>query len=582
MKSFIFSIGILWGLISLLMPFKLNKLTDQSNIKQYLLKKKLSVLACTPDRNDPDLLPDDAFTMVPLPGWGNYLWKIQSKSDSTQFYFNQGINMYYSFHIFEALASFKKASLLDTEAPMPYWGIALAYGPNINDVTYTATPKALEAIKKAESLSARSNAFEKGLITAMLLRYSADSSKKRIELDGAYAQSMKELYSRNLSNPDAGALYADALMLLHPWDLYDQQQRPKPWTPELVEVLENVLKLSPNHPAANHYYIHAVEASETPARALQSADKLGSLLPSVSHMVHMPSHIYIRTGMYRKGNEVNKKAIEGYNQYTALFPSAANGVFLYLFHNLHMQATCAIMNGDFSEAQSLSEKLKENIPYEYLSSPPPDAEYLQYMYMTEIFSYIRYGKWENILALPEIPDSVVYARILLEYGRGIAFARLGRTKEAEISLQKLNQVLQANERLNIKMGAFNTAYAGGEIAHAMLNGIIAEEKNNLDEAIHWFSEAVKLEDQLIYNEPRDWLLPTRQYLAAVYLKKGSLNEAEKILWEDLRINPDNGWALTGLGIALDKKGNKKEASTIKKSLDKLGNQKDFNKKSPVF
>jgi tetratricopeptide (TPR) repeat protein len=204
------------------------------------------------------------------------------------------------------------------------------------------------------------------------------------------------------------------------------------------------------------------------------------------------------------------------------------------------------------------------------------------MYMTELFSYIRYGKWDNLLALPEMPDSIAYARILQEYGRGIAQARLGRISEAEASLQKLNQVLQSNERLKIKMGAFNSAYACGEIAQAMLRGIISEEKNNLDDAIHWLSEAVKLEDQLTYNEPRDWLLPTRQYLAAVYLKKGKLNEAETLLQEDLRINPDNGWALTGLWITQNKKGSKKEAASTKKALENLGNQKDFNKNSPVF
>jgi tetratricopeptide (TPR) repeat protein len=582
MKNFFFPVGIILGLFGLFVPVKFNSRPDESALRLYLEKKKLFSITCTPDRNDPDFLPADALSMVPLPGWGMYDWKISSSSDSARFYFSQGINMYYSFHIIESLASFKKASLLDPGAPMPYWGIALAYGPNINDVTYTATPNALEAIKKAASLSAGTSSFEKGLISSMLLRYSSDTTQKRVDLDGAYAKSMKALYARYPGNPDAGALYADALMLLHPWDLYDQQQKPKPWTPELVKVLETVLKLSPNHPAANHYYIHAVEASSNPGRALPSADKLGNLLPSVSHMVHMPSHIYIRTGMYEKGNAVNKKAIEGYNQYYTLFPKVENGAFLYLFHNLHMQATCAIMNGHFSEAQSLSVKLKENIPYDFLSIPPPDAEYLQYMYMTELFSYIRYGKWDDILALPEMPDSIAYARILQEYGKGIAYARLGSIKEAEASLQKLNQVLQSTDRLKIKMGAFNTAFACGEIANAMLKGIIAEEKNNLDDAIRWLSEAVKLEDRIIYNEPRDWLLPTRQYLAAVYLKKGRWNEAETTLREDLRINPDNGWAFTGLWITLNKKGSKKDAATFKKSLDALGNQKDFNKNSPVF
>lgn len=582
MKNYIFSFSILICLLSLVNPFKLKGVSDNEALRIYFEKKKKISLSCTPDRNDMSLFPEDDFSMVPLPGWGNYDWKIKSVSDSAQFYFRQGINMYYSFHIIESLASFKKASFLDPSAPMPYWGIALAYGPNINDVTYSATPLALEAIKKAETHLKGSSDFERGLINAMLLRYSSDTSKKRIELDAAYALAMKVLYINNPDNPDAGALYADALMLLHPWDLYDQQQNPKTWTPELVNVLEKILQQSPNHPAANHYYIHAVEASDNPGRAIPSADKLGSLLPSVSHMVHMPSHIYIRTGMYQKGNEVNRKAIDGYNLYNTLYPKAENGAFLYLFHNLHMQASCALLNGDFSEATSLAIKLKETIPADYLSMPPPDAEFLQYMYSTEIFSYIRYGKWEKLQTMPDIPDSLAYAKILLEYGRGISFARLGKHAEAELSLQKMNQLLSETERLKIRMGAFNTAYAGGEIAITMLKGIIAEEQNNLDEAIRLLSEAVKLEDGLIYDEPRDWLVPVRQYLAAVYMKKGALNEAESLLKQDLKINPDNGWALTGLWIILNKKGNKQEATKIKKALDALGNQHDFNKNGPVF
>ena len=380
--------------------------------------------------------------MVPLPGWGNYSWKIKTSSDSAGYYFSQGINMYYSFHIIESLASFNKAAWFDPASPMPYWGMALAYGPNINDVTYTATPKAIEAIHRSDSLSAGCTLFEKGLIKAMKLRYSADTSKKRNELDGAYAKAMKELYENHPHNADAGALYADALMLLHPWDLYDQQQKPKPWTPELVTVLERTLKLNPQHPAANHYYIHAVEASLKPERALSSADKLGDLLPAVSHMVHMPSHIYIRTGMYEKGKQVNQKAIAGYNQYNALFPSVENGVFLYVYHNQHMLATCAIMNGDYEDAVSSSRMLREQIPADYLGSAPPEAEYLQYMYMTEIFSYIRYGKWDKILQQAPVADNLSYANILLEFGKGISYARLKKFDDARLSLQKMEQGLR--------------------------------------------------------------------------------------------------------------------------------------------
>ena len=582
MKNIIFSLGLLFSIISLVITSAKINPAEKSAIRQYLAKKKISSISCTPDRNELGILFDNPNEMIPLPGWGNYTWKIGTKIDSAQFYFDQGINMYYSFHIIESQASFSKAAFLDPKSPMPLWGMALAYGPNINDVTYTATPKALEAINKAKTLSNASSSFEKGLVDAMLLRYSADTSKKRKELDIAYARSMKELYDKNPANPDAGALYADALILLHPWDLYDHQQQPKAWTPEIVNLLENILKTTPNHPAANHYYIHAVEASFNPNRALGSADKLGTLLPKVSHMVHMPSHIYIRTGNFEKGILVNKNAIEGYRQYHKLLPSVEGSAFLYLFHNFHMQATCALNNGIYTEALASSRLLKENIPAEYLQSTPPDAEYLQFMYMTKLFTHIRYGKWEEILKYEEISDSLIYAKILLEFGRGFANARLHNQIEARSSLQKIEQLMKANQRLKIRMGAFNTAYAGGEISAAMLKGIIAEEENNLDDAIQWLTLGVKLEDQMIYDEPKNWILPVRQFLASVYLKKGLLAEAESVLRKDLIINPQNGWTLTGLWVALKGQGKIKEANEVKMSLELLGIGKDFNKTGPVF
>jgi tetratricopeptide (TPR) repeat protein len=247
-----------------------------------------------------------------------------------------------------------------------------------------------------------------------------------------------------------------------------------------------------------------------------------------------------------------------------------------------MQATCALNNGIYSEALASSRLLKENIPTEYLQSTPPDAEYLQYMYMTELFTHIRYGKWAEILMHEEISDSLIYAKILLEFGRGIANARLHNTIEARSSLQKIEQLMNANQRLKIRMGAFNTAYAGGEISTALLKGIIAEEENNLDEAVQWLALGVKLEDQMIYDEPKDWILPVRQFLASVYIKKGRLADAESVLRKDLIINPQNGWTLTGLGVALKGQGKIKEAKEVKKSLDLLGTGKDFNKTGPVF
>jgi tetratricopeptide (TPR) repeat protein len=520
--------------------------------------------------------------MIPLPGWGQYRWTSVSPVDSAQFYFDQGINMYYSFHIVEALSSFQKAAYLDPASAMAYWGIALAYGPNINDVAYNYSPLALKAARKADSLSKSLGAFEKGIIRAMLARYSDNAAIPRINLDEAYAREMKKVFDQFPGNPDAGALYADALMLLHPWDLYDQRQKPKAWTPELVATIEKVLSTAPNHPGANHYYIHAVEASTDPGRALSSADKLGTLLPSVAHMVHMPSHIYIRTGMYEKGNRVNKMAIDGYRRYRQLMPAVEMGAFIYLFHNIHMQATCALGNGTYQEAIAASELLQQELPMEYLGGAPPEAEYLQYMYMTKMFTEIRFGKWDKILQTPGLPDSLLYAGILREFGRSLAFSRQKRFQESVQAIRQMEQILDSSERLKKRMGAFNTAYAGGEVAIALAKGILAEEQQKYPEAVGWLEKAVALEDGMVYDEPKDWLLPPRQYLGAALLKSGNYSKAEIIFREDLGFNPNNGWSLKGLEMAL-KAQNKGDAWKKAEMESRQSREnKDFNPNGPVF
>jgi tetratricopeptide (TPR) repeat protein len=581
MKSFILSMGLLAGLSALWVA--LPRPSGQAfDARTYVAKKKAAAITCAPDRSDPSLLPDDPGDMIPLPGWGKYRWAAVSSVDSAQFYFDQGINMYYSFHIVESLSSFQKAAHLDPSSAMAQWGIALAYGPNINDVVYNYSPLALQAARRADSLSAARAPFEQGLIKAMLARYSDDPSKTRGALDEAYAGAMKKLFEANPGNPDAGTLYADALMLLHPWDLYDHAQRPKAWTPELVATLEKVLRMSPDHPGANHYYIHAVEASASPGRALASADKLGSLLPTVSHMVHMPSHIYIRTGMYDKGNKVNKSAIEGYRAYRQLMPSVENGAFIYLFHNIHMQATCAMNGGTYREAADASTLLRQELPAEYLSGPPPEAEYLQYMYMSELFTEIRFGHWDKILAMPALPDSLLYASILQSFGRSLAYARLHRFSEAHSEIGKMEKTLASSDRLKKRMGAFNTAYAGGEVAVAMAKGVLAEAENRFSEAETWLGKAVQLEDQMVYDEPKDWLLPPRQYLGAVMLKAGKFGNAEAVFRKDLDFNPNNGWSLKGLEMALAAQHREKEWKAYAARSAEVRQNRDFNPLGPVF
>jgi len=580
MKQLLLYVGALVTLSTYSLVYAKFSQKNLSNARYAISVKKANVISCVPERAV--IVSDRPSSMIPLPGWGNYRWPGKTSQDSADFYFNQGMNMYYSFHILEAMASFQKAAFLAPADPMPQWGIALAYGPNINDVAYNYSPLALEAARKASNLSGSRSDFEKSLIAAMLLRYADDPSITRTELDHAYAEAMASIYRQFPGEPDAGALYADALMLQHPWDLYEQDQQPKKWTPQLVAVLENVLSRSPNHPGANHYYIHAVEASKNPERALSSADKLGILLPMVAHMVHMPSHIYIRTGMYEKGIAVNKRAIEGFEAYKTLLPSVENGSFLYLLHNRHMQAASAMNSGYLPEALLASGQLQQDIPGAYLGSAPPEAEYLQYMYMSRVFTDVRFGDWSSLINSANLPDSLIYARILQAFGKSVAYARTRNFIQSEHEIKLMMRLMNSSEKLKTRMGAFNTAFSGGEVAIAMAKGILAEEQNRLEEAVQFLEEAVKLEDRMIYNEPKDWILPPRQYLGSVLLKAGDPGRAEKAFREDLAFNPDNGWSLKGLKSALDATKKEEEARAVGARLKETTKNRNFNPNGPVF
>lgn len=524
----------------------------------------------------------DSANLIPLlDGWGKYRMKVTTGNDSADIYFQQGINMYYGFHIIEALASFEKALKFDPNFTMGYWGKALAYGPNINDIGYSASPEAIEAVQKAKSLYANSPALEKALVDAMEIRYSIDTSQKREHLNQLYADAMKKVYTSFPTSADAAALYADALMVQHPWDLYDRDYNPKPWTPEIVAVLESLVKKFPENPGANHYYIHAVEGSKNPQKGLEVADRLGALMPAVSHLVHMPSHIYIRSGQYAKGAEVNSNAIKGYYNYLSKFPAVSNSTFIYLVHNQHMQAACAAMDGRYKNALAFSYDTQKSVDSTWLDGGGYFGYYAQYMYMTPLFTLTRFGKWDEILQASTIPGNRIFASIVWHYSRGLAYARTRQFEQAEKELQQL-LVKKADPQLTESPAAFNPGLAATQVAEKVLNGVIAEEKGQLQEAIKILKEAVSMEDGMLYNEPKDWILPVRQYLGQTLLKAKQYEEAEKVYRQDLMINPNNGWSLTGLHQALTKQNKRNEAQGIQQQLKKALKESDVQIKSSVF
>ena len=563
----------------LLFVFRFNEKQEQSPLNLTDFKKK-NIIRCGPDW---DKLKDwlEETDISPVPGAGVYKWKISTRNDSAQFYFNQGINMYYSFHIIEAMASFKKAEKFDKYSPMLLWAQALTYGPNINDFGYTASPEALSAIGKAIEFSGRCTDKEIALIEAQRTRYSYDSSQTRVILNQLYVDKMKEAYEKFPGDADVATLYADAMMLQHPWDLWNTDGTPKPWTPLIREVIEKVLAKEPNHPGANHYYIHVMEPSPYAAKALPSAERLGKTNPGLSHVVHMPSHIYLRTGLYTKGVDVNVNAVNSYKRSVPLYAPVSDAAFLYVIHNLHMKTNNAMLAGNYKLSEAAAIETRNSIPADYLSIPAPMGSYVQYIYMTPVLVNIRFGKWDKLLQEKQPDASQVYANILYHFGRGMAFSGRSSINEANQELAAM-KTLMADTSLAIPFTPFSAATDGATVASKLLSGTIALKSGKATDAIKELTEAVRVEQNMIYNEPRDWLLNPKHWLGKAYLVAGDGSNAEKTFNEDLQNNNNNGWALFGLNKALLMQKKYNEAAPVLTRYKKAFNKADINILSPVY
>lgn len=563
----------------ILFAFRFNEKQKISSFNLTEFKKK-NTIGCGPDW---DKLKDwlEEANIPPIPGAGIYKWKISTKSDSAQFYFNQGINMYYSFHIIEAMASFKKAVKFDENSPMLHWAQALAYGPNINDFGYTASPEALAASGKAIELSARCTEKEMALIEAQRVRYSYDSSQTRAMLNQLYVDKMKEAYEKYPRDADVATLYADAMMLQHPWDLWNIDGTPKPWTPLIREVIEKILGKNPMHPGANHYYIHVMEPSPYAAKALPSADRLSKTNPGLAHVVHMPSHIYLRTGLYNKGVDVNVNAVNSYKRSIPLYAPVTGADFLYMIHTLHMKTNNAMLAGNYKVSETAAFETRISILPDYLSFPAPLGNVVQYIYMTPVLVYVRFGKWNEILQQPKPAASQVYATILYHFGRGMAFSAQSRMTEAKNELAAMNS-LMADTSLTIPFTPFSAAIDGAVVASKLLSGSIALRLGQTNEAITDFTKAVSVEQTMVYNEPRDWLLNPKQWLGRAYLTAGDGSNAEKTFQSDLQNNNENGWALYGLNKALLMQKKYNEAAPVLTRFKTAFGKADIKITSPVY
>jgi tetratricopeptide (TPR) repeat protein len=561
------------ALLTALLTLPNAKTDNPGSVYDATVVKAEATVSCTPDRASIAQLLAEGDEINLLPGSGSYVWKINTSSDSAQLYFNQGINMYYGFHIIEAIASLKKAAKFDASNPMAWWAQALAYGPNINDVGYTASPEALWATNKAVELSANASDVEKALIDAMKVRYSDDTTKTRESLNQDYVDAMKAAVEKFPDNIDVMTLYADAMMLQHPWDLWNVDGTPKPWQPAIQAVLEKAIKADPMHPGANHYYIHVVEASPDPGKALHSAGVFEKVTPGLSHLVHMPSHIYLRTGDFDRGIANNVDAVNTYRQYSTLFPASNGNAFIYYWHNLHMLANCAMLSGRYNEAIKAAVELNGALDTATLAMPPPLGSFLYYMYMTPMIVNMRFEKWDEILTTKQPDGKYIYANVLYHFGRGMAYAGKSNFEEAKKEAAMVEDIMK-DESLTIPMSPFSPVSEGSAVAFETLSGYIALKQKDVKKAITHFEQAAKREWEMVYTEPRDWMLNPYQYLGTAYIADKNYKKAEEAFKKDLTRNAKNVWSLSGLEKALRLQGKKKAAMAVKGELKKASAKAD--------
>lgn len=529
-----------------------------SDKKPSPIQRPDNVTGCAPGNTDiRNTLADGKFIPV-LPGWGNHAYQISTTNDSAQFYFNQGLSMYYSYHKGEAIASFREAARFDSSAAMAWWGQALAAGPSYNfSWSYKMKSNVPGIVAQMNKLAANASPKERDLMEAITTRYSSDTTdSRRPELNEIYARHMEKLVEKYPGDLDIKALYVDAVMLMHEWDFWHNDGSPKVWTPVLVKYCEEILKANAKHPAALHYYIHVTEASRNPGVALASADQLKDLMPGVAHMVHMSSHEYERIGMYAKGVAVNEQADEDLVLYDSLTKHLLP--FVHVPHYFAVEVYCALSGGMY----------KKGLPkaYRCRKSVVPDAgkTYQQYLFMFPELMQVRLGKWNDILQNTQAPDKQwVYASILYDFAKGMAYAHTGQPEKAAVHLTQLHEKMDDNI-LKEKFSAYmNTPYEVVIITGNILEASILFARQKHEASIACLKKAILAEDSLIYVEPKQWMIPARQYLGAFLLKMNKPAEAENVYREDLIWNPGNGWSLLGLYKSLVAQGKQKQAAPYK-------------------
>ena len=511
---------------------------------------------------------------------GSHSHAITTDSDMAQGYFNQGLILSYAFNHELAVASFQEALKHDAECAMCYWGIAWALGPNINlPMDNAAVPNAWAALQMAQELAPNASEQDQAYIKALAARYVAEPVDDRAPLDLAFADAMREVAAMYPDDMDAATIFAEALMDTMPWNYWTPEGEPRAATVELLATLEHVLATNPDHPAANHYYIHATEASSNPDRALDSAQRLETLVPGAGHLVHMPAHTYWRVGRYQDAFRVNITAHAADNHTVGGTPDQGTFYSLaYYPHNIHFLFAASQMMGNSEDAIQAARDLVGSLSDDVYRAVPMLEDFRPMYY----YSLVRFGHWDEIFAEPAPADDLQLSTGMWHFAQGMASLRSGQPEAAQAALVELQSYAAKPEMASLGLASFATAEQILKIASGILAGELAAAQGDYDTAVAELEAAVAIQDSLPYIEPPAWFYPVRQTLGAILLEAGRAEEAEAVYRKDLEQYRANGWSLFGLMTALETQGKSDEAATIKAEFEDAWQYADVELTSSRF
>lgn len=506
---------------------------------------------------------EDTFLAPVLKNIGEYSVPVTTASESAQLFFNQGLIMANGFNHAEAERSFREAVRLDPNFAMGYWGIAYVLGPNFNSADNMGMVTEIKsALAKATLHSELSSPWEKALIEAMNIKFPKDAEVADSE---GFAEAMKKAYLDFPENTIVMTLYAEALMNLHPWDFYESKRgTPRPWTPEIVTLLEEIIAKDSQNPLANHLYLHATEAGPDLSKALESAERLKTLVPASGHLVHMPSHIYINTGDYHEGSLVNEAAVIADSIYIAECKSQGYYPQMYYPHNYHFLAATAALEGRGARSLEAAFKTSSLIDKKYYHEP--GYEMVQHYLTIPNHILVKFGQWEKLLALPKPSLDLIYPTAIWHYSRGMALANMDRLDQAKEELQQLKELSLSPTIADQLNWGINKVTDVCRIGAKVLEAELSRREGTPEKAIDLLKEAIVLEDQLNYNEPPDWFFSVRHILGNLYLELEQFPQAEELYREDLFLWPKNGFALNGLKESLLGQGKTLEAEEVQKQF----------------